>query len=88
MKGLKYLNGVLTVIAVCLVMLTLQQMNIIPAARAGEPNTGSSNFALVPLNPDGTVEVRIKSFDDVIDVNLERVAGSSCYQGIPVVQRK
>jgi hypothetical protein len=88
MKTDKYLKIVLTVIAVCLVVLTLQNLNIIPEANADQPNSPTPGYAMAPLSPDGTVEVRIKSIDGVLDINLQKVGGSTCYQGVPVVERK
>ena len=88
MKTDRYLKVVLTVIAVCLVMLTLQTMNLIPKAQAEGPLSPVPNYALVPLSGDGTVEVKIKSIDDVLDVNIQKVGGNSCYQGVPIVEKK
>ena len=88
MKTDSYLKVVLTVIAVCLVMLTLQNMNVIPRAQAETHMAPNPNYALVPLNADGTVEVKIKSIDDMLDVNIQKVGGNTCYQGVPVVERK
>ena len=88
MKTDRYLKVVLTVIAVCLVMLTLQNMNLIPKAQAEGPLPLVPNYALVPLSGDGTVEVKIKSIDDVLDVNIQKVGGNNCYQGVPVAEKK
>ena len=88
MKTDKYLKVVLTVIAICLVMLTLQNMNILPRAKAETSMAPILNYAIVPLSADGTVEVKIKSIDDVLDVNIQKVGGNTCYQGVPVVERK
>ena len=91
MKTDKYLKAVLTVIAVCLVVLTLQNMNLIPRAHADDqpvPIPPVANYALVPLNPDGVVEVKIKSIDDILDVNIQKVGGNTCYQGVPVLEKK
>ena len=88
MKTDRYLKVILTVIAVCLVVLTLQNMDMIPRAHAERPVATSPNYALVPLSADGTVEVKIKSIDDVLDVNIQKVGGNTCYQGVPVVERK
>ena len=88
MKTDRYLRVVLTVIAVCLVILTLQNMNLIPKARAEGSLPPVHNYALVPLSGDGTVEVKIKSIDDILDVNIQKVGGNNCYQGIPMVEKK
>jgi len=88
MKTDKYLKGVLTVIAVCLVILTLQNMNPFNRTQAEASVNPIPNFALVPLNADGVVEVKIKSIDGVLDVNIQKVGGNTCYQGVPVVEKK
>ena len=46
MKTDRYFKVVLTVIAVCLVILTLQNMNILPRAQAEGPIAPIPNYAL------------------------------------------
>ena len=70
MKNQSYLNGVLTVIAVCLVLLTLSAIGIIPTASA---STTMKNF-YVPVNADGSINVRFEQ-DEQVKVNIEAVAG-------------
>jgi hypothetical protein len=70
MNNLKYLNGVLTVIAVCLVLLTLSVIGVIPKAVASTAN----KFASVPLNADGSINVRIDP-QTVMDVNIVQLRG-------------
>jgi hypothetical protein len=88
MKSLRYLNAVLSVIAACLVILTLQNLHVIPDAKAGTSGSATPNYALVPLSADGTVEVKVRSFEEELKVDLRSIAGSTCYQGIPVVVKK
>jgi len=93
---MKYLNGVLTVIAVCLVLITFAVTGIIPAANAKDNPTRT---VTVPLNADGSVNVRLApgTVQDVniqgvggrstygkIDVNIEEVDGSSLNRALPV----
>jgi len=85
MKTDIYLKIILTVIAVCLVILTLQNSNLIPSANAGPDNPAASPYALVPLNADGTMDVTVKSFQGDLNVNIEKIGGYGCYNGIPVV---
>ena len=85
MKTDKYLKVVLTIIAGCLVVLTLQNLNLFPSAHAGAKITGEAPYALVPLNPDGSMDVTVKSFQDDLNVNIEKIGGYGCYNGIPVV---
>jgi hypothetical protein len=82
MKTDLYLKAVLTVIAVCLVILTLKDLRIIPAAQANPPEQPR---IMLPVNADGTVEVVIKRFDEELGVNIEKIGGYGCYNGIPVI---
>ena len=83
MKQLKYLNGVLTVIAVCLVLITLAVTGILPKAYAGEnSNHGSNKFISVPVNPDGSLNVKV--LNGVMNVNIEEVGGYSTFGKVPV----
>lgn len=76
----KYTKTVLTVIAVCLTVITLQSIDIIPKTYAGEgmPKLNSidanTNYGLVPLNEDGSINVNIKSSED-IKVDLVKIDG-------------
>ncbi len=82
MKTDLYLKAVLTVIAACLVLLTLQNLRLIPAAVANSPEQPKLTL---PVHPDGTVDVVIKGFDETLNVNIEKIGGYGCYNGIPVV---
>lgn len=82
MKTDFYLKAVLTVIAVCLVLLTLQNLRVFPDAKAAP---AAPPALMLPVQPDGTVEVVIKGFQEQLDVNLEKVGGYGAYNGIPVV---
>lgn len=89
MKTDFYTKLVLTVIALCLTILTLQNIEIVPKAYAGPNNNTlnpSKNYALVPLNANGSIDVNITSINtsDELDVNIDEVGGSSVYRSIPV----
>lgn len=68
-----YTKGVLTVIAICLLILTINQLNLFPEAYAGEYTRNSiipgANYGLVPLNYDGSISVTLSSYNE-IDVNI------------------
>jgi|TARA_R110000850_G_C9615428_1_gene430315 hypothetical protein len=64
----KYIKLVLTVIAVCLVVMTLEM--VVPSANADGYN--SQNYGLVPLNEDGTISVQLAP-NSTIDVNIESI---------------
>ena len=94
MKPDPYTKVILTVIAFCLLILVVDQLNLIPRAYANNPSSG---YAMVPLNEDGSINVRIqpgssnidvniKEIDthDRLDVNLEEVGGYHVYRAVPV----
>jgi len=78
MKTDFYTKTVLTVIALCLTIIVLKQVDIIPKAYAGSSETNLTpyiNYGLVPLNEDGSIDVHIISSSNKIDVNIEEVGG-------------
>ena len=72
---MKYLHAVLTVIAVCLVVITFAVTGVLPAANARESNP---RFISVPVNADGSINVRLVK-GQTMDVNIEEVNGSSVW---------
>ena len=88
MKTDFYTKAVLTVIAACLTIIVLKQVDIIPKAYAGTPKTNlnnNMNYGLVPLNTDGSIDVNIKSSSEIY-VNITGVNGGYVQYGkLPVV---
>lgn len=81
---MKYLNAVLTVIAVCLVLITCAVTGIIPAAHAKETNP---RFVSVPVNSDGSINVKFVE-GQTMDVNIEKIDGSSLFESkLPISDR-
>lgn len=79
MKSTTYTNLMLTVIALSLSLLVIQQLNIFPAVHA----ESSNNFpyqSILPLNEDGSLNVRLQNLDE-IDVNI---SGISTYDELEV----
>ena len=79
MKTDFYTKTVLTVIAICLTIIVLKQIDIIPTAFAGSPQSNSNtgmNYSLVPLNADGSIDVNIKSNSSTMDVNIVDISTS------------
>ncbi|MFZ6051401.1 hypothetical protein [Halocola ammonii] len=77
-----YTKTVLTIIAACLVLLTLNQVNLIPQARASSEISESTlkNYGLVPLNEKGEVAVSISNLEEVkVDI-----VGISSYDELKV----
>jgi hypothetical protein len=71
MKHLRYLNVVLTVIAINLVLITLAVTGLFPTASAKE---NGRRYVTVPVNADGTV-----------NVNLSQIRGEDIgYRALPV----
>jgi hypothetical protein len=70
---MKYLNGVLTVIASCLVLITFAVTGIIPSASAKD---SPDKYISVPINPDGSITVRFAK-GETMDVNIDEVGGTS-----------
>lgn len=70
-----YTKAILTVIATCLVVLVLKDVSIITPAQANNatnfiPST-NVNYGLIPLNEDGSMNVRVNNFDEYAnDVNV------------------
>ncbi len=85
MKTDAYTKVVLTVIAVSLVTLVIQNLGIVQEARANSEEPGKQ-YVNLPVNEDGTIDVRVKKdlSDEIMDVNIVRVAGNSSREGLPI----
>ncbi|HEX4373408.1 MAG TPA: hypothetical protein VHZ50_08925 [Puia sp.] len=70
MKPIQYLNGVLTIIAGCLLIITLSIVGLIPTASA---KNSSQKFVSVPLNSDGSINVKL--INNTVDVNIDEIDG-------------
>lgn len=98
-----YMHLVLTVIALCLSIIVLRDIPFFPEVRASDnpdAQLKANSYGLVPLNEDGSVNVRIVDIDNVIEVdikkistydempvNIEELNGSSIYNALPVEVR-
>lgn len=78
MKTDLYTKSVLTVIAGALAIIAIQQAEIVPAANASKPGNG---FVTVPVNPDGSINVKIV---ENMKVDISAIGGSSVYGALPV----
>tara|TARA_B100001057_G_scaffold227051_1_gene227451 strand:- start:277 stop:540 length:264 start_codon:yes stop_codon:yes gene_type:complete len=72
MKTNKLKNIFLGIIAINLTLLTLIQLNIWPTTVNANELNSTLNYGLVPLNEDGSINVKLSS-SDVIDVNIDDV---------------
>lgn len=73
MKTDKYTKVLLTIIALCLINLSLRGVDFFPKAYAGEGNDAGLKYGLVPLNDDGSITVRLSPMDE-IDVNITDIS--------------
>lgn len=80
MKTDLYTKVVLTVIAVSLVLLVLQNTTLLHDAKADGSNF--NKFASVPVNDDGSINVKLMS--EQMDVNVKSIGGSSVYGTLPI----
>jgi len=86
MKPDLYTKTVLTIIAICLSIIVLKEVDIIPSlyAETLKPNLNNfMNYGLVPLNPDGSIDVNLKS-SSTLDVNIESCSTSAFYHAEPI----
>ena len=83
MKSNKSKNIFLGIIAINLTLLTLFQLNIWPSTVNANELTSTVNYGLVPLNEDGSINVKLSS-SDVIDVNINEVGGGYVSYGGPI----
>ena len=91
MKTDLYTKSVLTIIAVCLTVLTLQSIEIIPKSYAAGNKkaaitTTPKNYGLVPVNEDGSIDVTITriSTTDELDVNIDEIGGGFLSHNGPI----
>lgn len=79
MKTDLYSKTVLTVIAIALVALVFKNSTIVNEAKADQTNF--NKFVSVPINADGSINV--KMVNDM-DVNIHSIGGSSVYGALPI----
>lgn len=79
MKTDLYSKTVLTVIAIALVALVFKNSTIVNEAKADQPNF--NKFVSVPINADGSINVKMVSD---MDVNIHSIGGSSVYGALPI----
>ncbi len=70
MKTDSYTKFILSIIAICLIIIVIRDMDIIPKAYAN--NTTESNYGILPINNDGSITVRLSNTDE-IDVNITNI---------------
>jgi hypothetical protein len=83
MKPDLYTKAVLTVIAGCLVAIVARNVELIPTANAS--NMNAAGILSVPLNEDGSMNVRVIGMPQTVDVNI---ANSSATVDVQIVKCK
>ena len=79
MKTDLYTKGVLSIIAVALLILVCQNFKIVNEAKAN--GTNFNGFTTIPINTDGSINVKL--INDM-DVNIHSIGGSSIYGSLPI----
>ncbi len=79
MKTDLYTKVVLTTIAIALVVLVFKNNTILNEAQAEKPNF--NKYASIPINEDGSINVRMMAD---MDVNIKSLGGSSIYGALPI----
>ncbi len=79
MKTDLYTKSILTVIAAALSIIAFREFPI--ANRAEASQTDFNKFASVPVNEDGSINVKMVSD---MDVNIRSIGGSSIYGTLPI----
>lgn len=75
MKTDTYTKFILTLIAICLLIIVMKEINFFSAAYANNTEKKqdfTNNYGLVPLNEDGSINVRL-NYGDYIDVRLRGI---------------
>jgi hypothetical protein len=79
MKTDLYTKSILTVIAIALIALVFKNNSLLNEAKADKTNF--NKFASVPINDDGSINVKMVSD---MDVNIRSIGGSSVYGTLPI----
>ncbi len=70
MKTDRYTKFIFTIIAICLAIIVIRDIEIIPKAHAN--NIPTYNYGAIPINPDGSITVRLSNTNE-IDVNIKSI---------------
>lgn len=79
MKTDFYTKVLLTIIAICLSIITLKGVGIFPTASANSSSSINSmprNYGMIPINEDGSINVHLVG-EDVLDVRLRGIDEAS-----------
>jgi hypothetical protein len=89
-KTQKLLILALFIIGANMTLLSLVLVGVVPNALAGnaEGLGANSRYGLLPMNADGSVNVRVAPSGGTLDVNLQQVNGHSIYGALEVKIQK
>ncbi|MGJ8667224.1 MAG: hypothetical protein ACSHW7_12715 [Patiriisocius sp.] len=80
MKTDTYTKSILTIIAICLTINVVKDLEVFPSAYAGNPtliseSNATTKYQLVPISEANTIDVRIVDINtyDELNVNLKSV---------------
>ena len=85
MKTDTYTKAILTVIAVCLTINVIQNLDIIPSAYAADNGTENPvvEYHLVPVTPNQVMDVRIVDINTYDEMNVN-IKGIDTYEELKV----
>jgi hypothetical protein len=78
----RYTKAVLTIIALCLLVIASKNLALVPTAHAAD--TDKPNYAMVPLNEDGSMNVRVVDMPEEVDVNIVSCSGYAFSNAEPI----
>lgn len=90
MKTDTYTKSVLTVIALCLVVIVLRGLDVVPratAASAAAPAQTWQTTRPLLVNNDGSINVRVTGLEGPLNVNVAAVGGNRVYGDKVLVER-
>ncbi len=70
MKTDSYTKCITTIIAICLVIIVIRDIDPISRVHANDNHT--MRYGIIPVNPDGSINVRIHTSDE-INVNIRNI---------------
>lgn len=76
----------LAIVAVCLTIIALQQINFFPSTYSGLPKSLQNNnmgYGLVPINPDGSINVKFNP-STTGNFNIEPCTTIALYLAEPI----
>ncbi|MBX7204375.1 MAG: hypothetical protein K1X81_03020 [Bacteroidia bacterium] len=79
MKTDTYTKIVLTVIAICLTLNLFKEVDLFPRAFAGTNATHLTQTVAVPVNADGSINVKLAKQDLPIEVDIVKVNGNRIF---------